>query len=70
MATEKKRYTVYIKSNGRDDTERFIGTPKGNYLVQTGKPVEVPKDVKEVIELMEIQQASIDNIVDDMRLKD
>lgn len=67
---EKETFTVFIPAQSRDDTERFVGTPRGNYLVKTNTPVEVPKDVKEVVELAEMQQQAIEATIESLRLKD
>jgi deoxycytidine triphosphate deaminase len=69
-AKEKETFTVFIPAQSRDDTERFVGTPKGSYLVKTNTAVEVPKDVKEVLELAEMQQNSIEETIEKYRLKD
>lgn len=65
-----KLYTVFIPATSREDTERYVGTPRGNYLVKTNTMVEVPKDVKEALELAEMQKASIEATVEKFRLKD
>lgn len=71
MAIAKEvKSTVFISPNSRTDTERFVGTARGNYLVKTGTAVEVPADVKEAIELAEMQQNAMNRTIDKLRLKD
>ena len=69
-AAKNEKCTVFIPAESRDDTERYVGTPKGNYLIKTNTMVDVPADVKEVIELAEMQKAAIDNTINKLRLAD
>lgn len=66
-ADEKTK--VNIQKNDRNDTERYVGTNKGSYLVQTGKDVTVPKDVKEAVMLAKMQKFSSNKKISEMELK-
>ncbi len=75
-ATEKAKDTkaaektkVNIEKNDRKDTERYVGTNKGSYLVQTGKDVAVPRDVKEAVMLAKMQKFSSIRKISEMELK-
>ena len=47
--TSEKLVSVFIPKQSRNDTERFIAVNGERILVQTGKTVEIPVRIAEVI---------------------
>lgn len=49
-ANEKVRLVVPKIPQEKDQTDLFVSVNGKNYLIQRGKPVTVPRNVKEVVE--------------------
>lgn len=64
-----KVYPVYLGSQQVGDSELYVGSPDGNYLVKSDTRVDVPFAVKEGIELMEIQQKAIRKYISKKRIE-
>lgn len=57
------KYPVYLASGQVGDSELYVGTPDGNFLVKSDTRVDVPFSVKEGLELMEMQQKSFQRYI-------
>lgn len=71
-AAETKKETntsVNIRARDRSDKERFVGTIKSTYLVQTEKDVSVPGDVKEAVMLSKMQNFFCNKKISELELK-
>lgn len=68
--TKEKETTVFVPANNTKEKEKFVGTPKGRYLIKTQTNVKVPQDVKEALELADMQRNARLRRVERMRLKD
>jgi hypothetical protein len=65
-----EKTTVSVPANNPKEKERFVGTQKGRYLIKTQTNVKVPQDVREALELAEMQRNARLRRVEKMRLKD
>ncbi len=65
-----EKTTVNIPANNNKETEKFVGSFKGRYLVKTKTNVKVSGDVRAVCELAEMQHNARLRRVERMRLKD
>lgn len=62
--------SIRIQAEDRNDKERFVGTNKNDYQVQTNREVSVPEDVKETVMLSRMQKFQSTTRISEMELKD
>lgn len=60
---------IHIATSDMNETDVYFGTPKRNCQIQTNTDVDVPMDVREVYDLNRMQEHSIKNRIDNLRLK-
>lgn len=69
IPSKAKKSKVHIRTTAKGDTERYVGTPNGSYLVKTNMDVDVPADVREAIALSDMQQQSVKETIEKFELK-
>ncbi len=61
---------ILLNTADLNETDEFFGTPLRTGQVQTNTEVEVPTDVREVFDLKRMQEHSIKNRIENLRLKE
>lgn len=76
MATKKEtpvtehKSRILLNTADLNETDEFFGTPLRTGQLQTNTEVEVPMDVREVFDLKRMQEHSIKNRIENLRLKE
>ena len=72
MAAKKadKKTRVFLRAADKGDVDRFIGTPQRTCQVQLETEIEVTGDVREAIDLAQMQQNAVDARINAMKIKD
>jgi hypothetical protein len=68
-ATEHKS-RIILNTADLNETDEFFGTPLRTGQIQTNTEVEVPKDMREVFDLKRMQEHSVKNRIENLRLKE
>ena len=68
-ATEHKS-RIILNTADMNETDEFFGTPLRTGQIQTNTEVEVPKDMREVFDLKRMQEHSVKNRIENLRLKE
>lgn len=61
---------ILLNTADLNETDEFFGTPLRTGQIQTNTEVEVPMDVREVFDLKRMQEHSIKNRIENLRLKE
>lgn len=61
---------ILLNTADLNETDEFFGTPLRTGQIQTNTEVEVPTDVREVFDLKRMQEHSIKNRIENLRLKE
>ena len=76
MATKKETSAkahmsrIVLNTVDLNETDEVFGTPLRNCQIQTNTEVEVPQDIREVFDLKRMQEHSIKNRIESLRLKE
>ncbi len=72
MAAKKadKKTRVFLRSTDKSDFDQYVGTPLRTCQIQKDTEVEVPGDVREVIDLAQMQKSAADARIDALRIKE
>jgi hypothetical protein len=71
-ATKKadKKTRIFLRAADKGDVDRFIGTPLKTCQVQLETEIEVTGDVREVVDLAQMQQTAVNARINAMKIKE